>query len=124
MIDEKILQELSALGIAVNHLKMGTPVFYNGDKGPCDDQLLELKSCPCCNEDTALVLVRMYNRWGWRVECQSCGLKTKTEPINWPRLRPIGEGGIACVDESTRLTSAQAAEIVIKTWNRRPASAV
>lgn len=118
---EKDLSKL--LGIEFDPYNIQRKFFQNGEYGPLKNPL-QMEPCPCCGGASQLELVRMYNRWGWRVMCRECGVRTMTEAINWPCVRPSGVEGVGNLDESTRYTSAQAAEIVISKWNRRPAAAV
>ena len=65
-----------------------------------------------------LALVRLYSVFGWRIQCARCGLATAIITIDSPQVGAQGK-----IDETTRYTSAQAAEIAIARWNYRYGSA-
>jgi len=118
---EKDLSEL--LGIPYDPYVYRHIVYYNGECGPLKEPL-NMKPCPCCDGTPVLKLEALYSFYGWSVRCKECGIRTLYEAIDKPSLMPSGPDRISRVDESTRYTSAQAAEIVISKWNRRPAAAV
>lgn len=118
---EKDLSKL--LGIPFDPYDLKPRYFRNGEFGPLKEPL-HMEACPCCGGEPLLGLVSLYSFYGWIVKCKACGIRTLYEAIDKPSLRPSGVEGIARVDESTRYTSAQAAEIVISKWNHRPAAAV
>ena len=72
-----------------------------------------LKPCPCCGSPATLKTVRSYVTKGWRVVCDKNCIATMPVWIDSPLIR--GDG----LDESTRYTSARAAEIAVEKWNRR-----
>lgn len=72
-----------------------------------------LKPCPCCGGSAMLKTVQSYVTKGWRVVCDKGCVTTMPVWIDAPLIR--GDG----LDESTRYTSAQAAQIAVEKWNRR-----
>lgn len=74
-----------------------------------------LKPCPFCGSAAVeLRECRVYVSTGWRVKCQTCKVATQGVYINTPVTR--GDGTL---DESTRYSSDQAAQIAVDIWNRR-----
>ena len=118
---EKDLSKL--LGVPYDPYVYRNISYRDGEFGPLKEPI-HLDSCPFCGGTPVLTLVALYSFYGWMVKCKGCGIRTLYEAIDKPCLRPFGEEGITRVDESTRYTSAQAAEIVINKWNRRVKSAV
>lgn len=80
---------------------------------------LRLKPCPCCGAAAQLREVRAYVYSGWQVKCIQCKLATPGFYINLPATKPGACGPF--LDETTRYTSDQAAELAARTWNRRVA---
>lgn len=73
----------------------------------------ELKPCPFCGGTAALADVLAYVSKGVRIRCTCCSAATTMVLIDHPKLNANG------LDESTRYTSDQAAQIVADKWNRR-----
>lgn len=72
-----------------------------------------LKPCPFCGGRAGRIERRTYVTTGWQVQCTACRCATPPVWINSPVS--FGDG----VDESTRYTSDQAAQIAADKWNRR-----
>lgn len=80
---------------------------------------LRLKPCPFCGAPAELRECRTYCTTGWQVRCVKCKVKTEGVYINLPATKPGVNGPF--LDESTRYTSDQAADLAARTWNRRVA---
>lgn len=108
-------------GIEFNPHELKPRFFYNGDREPLKYPL-HMEDCPCCGGEPMLGLRRMIDKWGWYIKCRECGLQTPVELIDSPLLSSkVNE--IARVDESTRYSSTQAAELAVRKWNFRSADA-
>ena len=79
--------------------------------------MYRLRACPFCGGPAELVECRVYRATGWRVKCVKCKVSTEGVYINLPKTKPGACGPF--LDESTRYTSDQAAQIAVNTWNRR-----
>ena len=79
--------------------------------------MYKLKPCPFCGAPAELKECRTYCATGWRVKCIKCKVGTQGVFVNLPETKFGAHGPF--LDESTRYTSEQAAEIAVKTWNRR-----
>lgn len=75
--------------------------------------MTELKPCPFCGGRAEQIERRTYCTTGWQIQCTTCRCAT---PPTWIDL-PVTFG--RCVDESTRYTSARAAQIAADKWNGR-----
>lgn len=80
---------------------------------------LRLKPCPFCGAPAELVECRVYRATGWKVKCIRCKTATEGVYIDLPKTRCGACGPF--LDETTRYTSDQAADLAARTWNRRVA---
>lgn len=74
----------------------------------------KLKPCPFCGGAAALKMGNLYYDKYWRVKCTLCHIETPPIIIDHPSFS-YGGG----LDESTRYTEEQAANIAADMWNRR-----
>ncbi len=73
-----------------------------------------LRPCPFCGGEAELKSANIYVDAGWFARCTMCRNRTMVVIVDHPSLRGTGE-----LDESTRYTSEQAAQIAAGKWNRR-----
>lgn len=72
-----------------------------------------LRPCPFCGGEAELKKGSVYLDDSFRVICTKCGVRTVPVLIDHPKMTCNG------LDESTRLTEEQAAEVVRTKWNAR-----
>ena len=72
-----------------------------------------LKPCPFCGGQAAVVDTTAYMDKAVVVRCGGCSTATKRILVDHPMMNANG------LDESTRYTRDQAAEVAAKIWNRR-----
>ena len=74
---------------------------------------IKLLPCPFCGAHAEIVDTTAYMDKAVVVRCDGCSTATKRILVDHPMLTADG------LDESTRYTRDQAAEVAAKIWNRR-----
>lgn len=74
---------------------------------------IKLLPCPFCGSEAKVADTTAYLDKAVVVRCSGCNCATKRVLIDHPMMNSNG------LDESTRYTRDQAAEVAAKIWNRR-----